>query len=260
VHVTFERGRDRDFDIVVGADGLHSAVRDIVFGPQEQFERQLGYRVAAFEIANYRPRDELIYVSYSTPGRQVARFAVHGDRTLVLFVFVADLMGAEEPRNDDERKDTLRRIFAGAGWECAQILEAMDAIEDIYFDRVSQIRMDSWSKGRVILVGDAASCVSLLAGEGTGLAMTQAYVLAGELARAEGDYRRAFRRYEQVLRPLIESKQRSAEKFAATFAPRTAAGLWFRNQATNLMNIPPLANLLMGSSLRDDIELPDYEM
>jgi 2-polyprenyl-6-methoxyphenol hydroxylase-like FAD-dependent oxidoreductase len=225
VRVAFQHGAPRDFDLVIGADGLHSAVRDLAFGPQSQFEKQLGYRVAAFEVEGYRPRDELVYLSYTAPGRQVARFALRGDRTLFLFVFVAEHMTGAEPRDDDERKAALHRVFSDIGWECPQILKIMDRVEEVYFDRVSQIRMDAWSNGRVILVGDAAACVSLLAGEGTGLAMAEAYILAGELARAKGDHREAFRRYEQRLRPLIESKQKSAEDFAATFAPRTALGL-----------------------------------
>lgn len=260
VRVAFEHGAPRDFDLVIGADGLHSAVRDLAFGPQSQFEKQLGYRVAAFEAEGYRPRDELVYLSYTAPGRQVARFALRGDRTLFLFVFVAEHMTGAEPRDDDERKAALHRVFSDIGWECPQILKIMDRVEEVYFDRVSQIKMDAWSNGRVMLIGDAAACVSLLAGEGTGLAMAEAYILAGELARAKGDHREAFRRYEQRLRPFIESKQKSAEDFAATFAPRTALGLWIRNQATRLMNIPPLAGFLIGRTLRDDIDLPDYEM
>jgi 2-polyprenyl-6-methoxyphenol hydroxylase-like FAD-dependent oxidoreductase len=208
-----------EFDIVVSADGLHSSVRDLVFGPQNRFEKQLGYRVAAFEVEGYRPRDELVYVSYSAPGRQVARFAVHEDRTLILMVFVADRMTGPEPRSNSARKALLRRIFGDAGWECTRILDGLEAVDDIYFDRVSQIRMDSWSKGQVILIGDAAACVSLLAGEGTGLAMTQAYFLAGELARAHGDYRQAFVQHERLLRGFVEGKQKSTESFAATFAP-----------------------------------------
>jgi 2-polyprenyl-6-methoxyphenol hydroxylase-like FAD-dependent oxidoreductase len=260
VRLGFASGLDREFDLVVGADGQHSAVRGLVFGPEPQFERQLGYFVAAFDAEGYRTRDERAYVSYGVPGRQVTRIAVRGDRTMFLFVFSAAHMTDQEPRNLDERKAVLHRCFDDAGWECRQILRALDDVQDLYFDRVSQIVMDRWSKGRVALVGDAAACVSLLAGEGTGLAMTEAYVLAGELDRARGDHQEAFRNYEQRLRPLIEDKQRSARNFAAAFVPKSAFGLWARNQATRLMVIPIVAKLLMGSDLGDDIELPDYAM
>lgn len=136
----------------------------------------------------------------------------------------------------------------------------MDGVEDIYFDRVSQIRMNSWSKGRVILLGDAASCVSLLAGEGAGLAMAEAHVLAGELNRADGEYQAAFRRHEERLRFFIESKQRSVYKSASVFAPRTQAGLWMRNFISRFLGIPAIANFFVGRVLQDDFELPNYEM
>ncbi len=256
----FEHAGERDFDLVIGADGLHSRVRDLVFGPQSRFEKQLGYYVAAFEAEGYRPRDELVFVSHGMPGRQISRFAMREDRTVFLFVFAADYISGPEPHGAQECKALLNRIFGAAGWEAPQILAAMDAVDDIYFDRVSQIRMERWSKGRVMLIGDAASAVSLLAGEGTGLAVAEAYVLAGELHRAGQDYAAAFDRHEQRLRPLIEGKQKSAEGLASTFAPKTAWGLWLRNHALSLFKIPPVADFLIGRSLRDDFELPSYEL
>ena len=261
VRVGLASGASRDVDLVVGADGLHSAVRAIAFGPEENFERELGYRVAAFEAPGYRPRDELVYVAHSTPGRQVARFALRGDRTVFLFIFVDEAMeGAPDPHDLAGRKATLHRIFDGGGWECDAILAAMDGVDDVYFDRVSQIRMDAWSKGRVALIGDAAACVSLLAGEGTGLAMTEAYVLAGELHDAGGDFGTAFARHEERLRSFIVRKQDSARKFASSFAPKTEIGIAIRNLATRAMAIPALADLFVGRSIRDDFDLPDYGM
>ncbi len=258
VHVAFSQGAPREFDLVIGADGLHSTVRELVFGPESQFEKDLGYVVAACEVTGYRPREELVYVSYTTPGKQVARFALHGDRTLFLFIFAAEHLPGPVPHTLEERKLLLRSVFGDAGWECARILDAVEGVPEIYFDRVSQIRMPQWSQGRVMLLGDAAACVSLLAGEGTGLAMTEAYVLAGELHRAQGDYQAAFRQHEQRLRPFITGKQESAERFAASFVPRTRFALWRRNQATKLLAIPPLANIVFARSFRDDFTLPDY--
>ena len=260
VRVSFKRGASRDFDLVIGADGLHSTVRDLVFGPESQFEKQLGYRVAVFEVEGYRPRDELVYVCHAQPGWQASRFSLRDDRTMFLFVFGSEGMTGPDPRDVTERKALLHNLFDGAGWECPRILQAMDPVADVYFDRISQIRMDAWSKGRVMLIGDAASCVSLMAGEGTGLAMTAAYVLAGELKRAGPDYREAFRRCEQRLRPFIEGKQRSAQKFASAFAPKTRVGVWFRNQVTRLMAIPLIADFFLGRDLRDEFDLPEYEM
>ncbi|GAB3217004.1 FAD-binding domain [Mycolicibacterium hippocampi] len=253
VGVTFEHAPPDEFDLVIGADGLHSNVRRLVFGPDEAFEHYLGCKVAACVVDGYRPRDELVYVTYNTPGRQVARFALRGDRTMFLFVWRAG--------HDDRRppKDQLRNTFGDAGWECEQILAAVDTVDELYFDVVSQIKMDRWSQGRVLVIGDAAGCISLLGGEGTGLAMTEAYVLAGELQRAEGDHRLAFGRYEDRLRPFIAGKQAGAERMLGFFATRTRFGLWFRNFAMNMMDVGPLAKLFAGS-VRDNIDLPDYRL
>ena len=118
--------------------------------------------------------------------------------------------------------------------------------------------MDRWTRGRTALVGDAAACVSLMAGEGTGLAIAEAYILAGELHACASDFGAAFARYEQRLMPFLRRKQASAARFASSFAPRTSLGITFRNVATRLMRVPSIAELLIGRELRDDIELPDY--
>jgi 2-polyprenyl-6-methoxyphenol hydroxylase-like FAD-dependent oxidoreductase len=242
------------------ADKFLLGVRACVFGPDTNFQTDIGYRVAAFEAEGYRPRDELVYVAHSEPGRMVARFAQRDDRTLFLFVYADDDAHSADPHDLGDTKVVLRQAFGTVGWECPQILTQLDQADDVYFDRVSQITMNCWSKDRVALIGDAACCVSLLAGEGTGLAMLQAYVLAGELNAAGGDHREAFHRYERLLRPLIEGKQRSARAFASTFAPKTSLGLWTRNKASKLMAVPVLADWIIRHEFRDDIKLPDYEM
>jgi 2-polyprenyl-6-methoxyphenol hydroxylase-like FAD-dependent oxidoreductase len=145
------------------------------------------------------------------------------------------------------------------GWEVPALLDGMDTASDLYADRVSQIRMDAWSRDRVVLVGDAAACASLLAGEGTGLAMVEAYVLAGELARRPHDIPAAFAAYEQRLRTFIEGKQHSALRFRGFFAPRTRRALAMRNLVMRLMAIPWLSGRT-GAFLGDDgFTLPDYE-
>lgn len=258
VRVTLQGGGSRLFDLVIGAGGIHCPVRDLVFGAESNFETDLGYRVAAFEAEGYRPRDELVYLAYTLPGRMIARFAMRDEKTMFLFVFTADHMSGPDPQDVSQAKTALRQVFGNAGWECPEILRRLDGASDVYFDRTSQIVMDRWSDGRVALIGDAAAAVSLLAGEGTGLAMVQAYTLAGELNRAGGDHQDAFRRYERQLRPIVEARQRSARAFATMFAPKTALGLWARNQASKLLNIPRLADRVVRSEFRDDIALPEY--
>ncbi|KUH83473.1 MULTISPECIES: FAD-binding domain [unclassified Mycobacterium] len=258
VMVELEREGTRAFDMVIGADGLHSNVRNLVFGPESAYVRYLGCQVAACVLDGYRPRDELVYVTHNMPGRQIGRFALDGDRTLVLFIFRSS--DPQVAPDTESSKKLLRAEFAGGGWECSQILDALDGVDDIYFDVVSQIRMDRWSAGRVALIGDAAACVSLLAGEGTGLAMVEAYVLAGELARSPEDIGRGFAEYEARLRHFIGQKQAGATKFISFFVARTGLGVWLRNMALRAMNFRPLGDLVVQRSIRDDIELPEYEL
>ena len=252
VRLTLDNGAARDFDLLVGADGLHSNVRRLVFGPEEEFEHYLGCKVAACVVDGYRPRDDLVYATYASPGRQLGRFTLRGDRTMLLFVFRAghDSAGVAP-------KDELRNEFSDVGWEARNFLAALDDVDDLYFDVVSQIRMDDWSRDRVVLIGDAAGCISLMGGEGTGLAITEAYVLAGELARAGGDYRRAFDAYQSLMHPFIETKQAGAQRNIPFFATRTRFGLWFRHVAMRMANFGPLSTLL-ARGVRDDFTLPEY--
>ena len=256
VEVELKHGGRRRFDLLVGADGLHSAVRNLVFGPQARFERRLGYSAAAFEAQGYRPRDEDVYLIYGQPGRMVGRFTLRDDRTLFLLVF------AEHrpllPETPASQKALLREIYGGDGWECDQMLAELERAGELYFDTVSQIRMPNWSRGRVALIGDAAFCVSLLAGQGSALAMISAYVLAGELAMVGGRYSEAFAGYEARLKSYIGRKQRGAERFAGALAPRTRVGMLFRNVVVRSFSIPGLARLAIGRDIADELELPDY--
>lgn len=259
VHMQFRHAGARSFDLVIGADGLHSGIRKIVFGPQQDFERQLGYVVAAFEVGGYRPRDENVYVIYSQPGRMLSRVALRDDRTLFLFVSAADAAAVPSAMSDlGVQKAWLRETFGTGHWECAEILDRLENAQDLYFDRVSQIKMAGWSRGRVALVGDAAFCVSLMAGQGSALAVTAAYVLAGELAKAGGRHQEAFANYEALLRDYIAAKQRGAERFSAAFAPKTRWGLCLRNRIINVCAIPGLARFAFGRDIVDKLKLPPY--
>lgn len=138
------------------------------------------------------------------------------------------------------------------------MLRALESSTDLYFDRVSQIVMPQWSKGRIALIGDACACPSLLAGEGSAMAMAEAYTLAGELDAAGEDYERAFQAYEQRLRPYVERKQKGARGFASSFVPKSTWGLWLRSMILNAVTRLGLTRLLFGAQLRDRMKLENY--
>jgi 2-polyprenyl-6-methoxyphenol hydroxylase-like FAD-dependent oxidoreductase len=254
VRVVFENsGAVRDFDLVVGADGLHSKVRRLVFGPDEQFEKYLGLKVAAFDIKGYRPREELTAKLYTEVGFQVTAFPIRDNATMFALTFVDD--GPELPATREGQESLLRARFASAAWETPVILEQMSSAESLYLDRVSQIRMPSWTRGRVALLGDAAACASLLAGQGSALAMVEAYVLAAELGRAP-NHVEAFAGFEQKLTSFLRSKQKAAERLASAFAPKNRLQLFVRNSVMRLMSVPLVAKLAAGRSFYDAIELP----
>jgi 2-polyprenyl-6-methoxyphenol hydroxylase-like FAD-dependent oxidoreductase len=260
VDVGFASRPARHFDLVIGCDGLHSGIRQLVYRNESQFEKYLGYKVAAFELRGYSPRDELVYMMHTAVGRQIARFSMRDDRTMFLFTFSDE--DRSLPSTLPEQKSLLRRNFGQMGWETPQILDALDQTSDLYIDRVSQIHMESnpgsWSRGRVTLLGDAAFAVSLLAGQGTALSMIAAYILAGELRRAGGDHVRAFAAYQQRFGPFVAQKQKAALRFAGFFAPRSSLALFMRNKAMSLMKLPGMASVAIRSDIADRIDLPDY--
>ena len=157
------------------------------------------------------------------------------------------------------RRRCCGKRYGGGGWETSRILNALDASDDLYFDRISQIQMPCWSRGRIALVGDAAFCVSLMAGQGSALAMTAAYVLAGELGRPGALHHDAFERYERLLRPYIATKQRVARSFSPAFAPKTSLGVALRNLVISATAIPGVARHTFGRDLLDKLVLPQYD-
>jgi 2-polyprenyl-6-methoxyphenol hydroxylase-like FAD-dependent oxidoreductase len=252
VDVELSTGVKSRFDLLVGADGLHSRVRELAFGAEARFERYLGYIAASFTSDGYTHRDEGAYVSLALPGRQVSRYAMRQNRSAFLFVFTEASKLALVAHDGTSQKELLRRRFADDGWEVPEILAQLDTADDLYLDPVSQIRMSRWTAGRVALVGDAAHSPSLLAGAGAAFAMLGAYVLAEELHRAEGDLAGAFRAYERRLERFMLSQQDAAVHFAAAFAPKTALGICVRNRVVNFMRTPVigmwLARRMLGSS------------
>ena len=254
LRVRFDSGLTRDFDLLIGADGLHSRVRRLVFGPDARYEDYLGMVFAAFEAEHYPKRDELVAMMYAEVGCQCVRLSLRDDTTLCLFSLRHD--GAI-PSDRAAQERLLRRALGHCGWEVPQLLDAMSTAKNLYFDSVSQIRMPSWTSGRVALVGDAAACPSFLAGQGSALAMVEAYVLATQLAM-HADPSLAFRRYEEQLAPFVLSKQDAAKGLRLGFAPKNRFELLIRNLIMRAMSLPKIADLAMGRSFHDALTLPPF--
>ncbi len=224
VHVRFEDGSEDNFALVIGADGVHSRVRELVFGPEKQFARFLGLYVAAFHVA-----------SEGFPVRDAARIYEEVDRSAFFYSLSETEMDAtyifrhaEMNTHAIDRLATLRERYRGAGWIAEDVLDACDGSDPIFFDSVTQIVMPQWHRGRVALIGDACGCLTLLAGQGSHMAMAGAYVLAEELGR-HADYAAAFAAYQRFLKPYVGKKQRDAARFARLFVPSRRSRPWLRH-------------------------------
>ncbi len=249
VRVSFRSGAQRTFGLIVGADGLNSNVRRLVFGAQPQFYRYLGYYFMGFSVdADFGFDSEV--VMHNRPGRMAALYAVRNQRrTNVLLVFaVKDPI--ERRLSLDERLELVERAFAGDGWEVPRLLAAMRSADDLFFDSVSQIRMPSWTKGRVALIGDASYAPSFLSGQGSSLAVVGAYQLAAALAEAGGDHRAAFPAYERSMRHFAEVNQQLAPKASGAMIPKTAMGLWLRNRIFALVPLLRWLNLPLDAGVQ----------
>lgn len=257
VIVTFRSGRIRHFDLIVGADGLHSNVRHLKFGDEAQYEKYYGYYTSSFTIDDPTP-DQKAFQMFNVPGKQAAIYGIGDNKLATFFIFTSPVKLPVAPHDMPAQKEILRRQFQNTGWRCADLLSRMDSAPDFYFDVVSQIQMNRWSTGRITLLGDACYCPSLLSGQGSTLAMVGAYILAGELKEAGGDYEKAFARYEDIFRPFINEKQQIAQNFAKSFVPKSAFGIWSRNFFVNLMFLPVFSRLFIRQFMDNKLALKQY--
>ncbi|KAB8196690.1 FAD-dependent oxidoreductase [Nonomuraea phyllanthi] len=248
VHVTFERSAPRTFDLVVGADGIHSNVRRLAFGPESDYVRFLGHYYALVDVeGDFGPVARM----YNEPGRMAA---VGGPKAPAFFVFGSEPL--EYDRYDQSRhKDILTRAYAGMGWQVPALMEAVRRSTDVYLDSISMVRMDRYSKGRVVLLGDAAYG-NTLGGFGSGLAVVGAYVLAGELKRAGGDHRVAFAHYDELMR-TYSKVARSGNNAGSFLAPATRRGIRMRNWMFKSSFLLGLM-LKMTDKFATRIQLRDY--
>ncbi|MCX5199805.1 FAD-dependent monooxygenase [Streptomyces sp. NBC_00249] len=238
VDVTFRRSPSRRFDLVIGADGLHSNVRRLAFGPEERHVTHLGYYAATWSL----PRDQAPAlrpgsVGHNTPGRLVSVAASPTDptRANAFFLFASPRL-AYDRHDPAAQKAILTRAFAGLPWRSDQLLGTLAAADDLYFDSISRSDVETWSTGRIALLGDAA-CGATIGGMGTGTAVVAAYVLADELARSPEDPRAAFARYEALVRPYAQGCQRGGDRTGPFLAPTTRLGLRLRNTLLNRRSI-----------------------
>jgi len=259
VTVTFEKARPRRVGLVIGADGLNSAVRGLAFGPRAQCVRPLGCYTAWFTVPAELDLDGW-FLMHNSPGGLVASIRpgrVPGEVKAGLSFRSAPI--DYDPRDTASQMDILAARFSGAGWEVPRLLKAMRTAPDFFFDPIAQVRLDCWSSRRAALVGDAGYCPTPLTGLGTSLALVGAYVLAGELAAADGDHRVAFARYEQITRPYVTRGQQLPPGGIKGYAPDSAIAIGLRTASMRWMSRWPIRNLLARQFAKaSDIELPDY--
>jgi 2-polyprenyl-6-methoxyphenol hydroxylase-like FAD-dependent oxidoreductase len=263
--VTFERGAPRRFDLVVGADGLHSNVRRLVFGDESRFSAFIGAYLAVLTVPNDLGLDGE-YVGHIDVGRIAGIYgARHLDDARAVFLFRSTRQLEYHHRDVPRQMKLLREAFAGMHGDVTRWLGELDRTPAFYFDSITQLRMDTWSKGRVTLVGDAGYCPGPAVGGSASLAVLGAYVLAGELAEANGDHERAFAAYEREMGELVRRSRKFALGAARSLIPGSRLGVWALTQGARLVSALPsgvsrsLARLnAKGVRLHDSMSVRDY--
>lgn len=236
VDVELTDGNTIRADLLIGADGIHSHVRGLVFGPEQRFLRDLGYHVAAYVFLDPAMAQKLgdTFHMVEAPGIQAGAYGLGGGRVAAMLAHRADGPLPADPRAE------LTRLYGGLGWFVPRILEHCPASEELYYDRMAQIEMPAWSQNRVALLGDACQAVSLLAGQGASLAMGGAHVLAEELRRAD-DIPTALQRYEARMRTAVLKKQKAGRNTADWFVPATRPKIMLRSLLLRLVSSPGFA-------------------
>jgi 2-polyprenyl-6-methoxyphenol hydroxylase-like FAD-dependent oxidoreductase len=232
VAVTFASASRRWFSLVIGCDGTHSAVRRICFGEESEFLLFM-QNYFALSIVDKLLMEEDTAQMFNVPGK-TAMLSAYNHKTDIALCFFSEHEIAYDRRDQDQQKDMIRDHFAGEGWRISELLEEMDRCDNFYFDKLCQIRMASWSKGRVALVGDAAYCPSPAAGMGGSMAILGAAALADALQKHPGDFRMAFQEYDERFRPTVEEIQSNAIEFGLEMVmPRSEEAIQRRNRQLN---------------------------
>lgn len=213
VRVEFLKNKSRIFDLVVGADGLHSNIRRLIFGEESQFIHDLNMYIAIFSIPNYLSLDQWEFECTGDKKLINVYSLSKNIRAKAAFLFYNKNRGVES-QHESQQKNLINQVYSEMRWEIPNILKLMDEVPDFYFDSITQIMMNHWHLNRIVLVGDAAYCASPVSGQGTSLALVGSYVLAGELSKAFGEYKIAFRQYEKELRSYVKKNQKFGQIFA----------------------------------------------
>ncbi|MEV7180073.1 FAD-dependent monooxygenase [Kitasatospora sp. NPDC093679] len=257
VLVTFERAPARRFHLVVGADGMHSTVRRLAFGPEERFVRFKDHYFA-FAGADASLGEDRWVTMFNTPGRMAGIYRSGNHAQAKAYFMFRSAPLEYDHRDVTEHKHLISERFAGGrSWRIRELLDSALTDPEFYFDALGQVRMDSWHNGRVALVGDAAWCASPASGAGAELALVGAYRLAGELAAADGDHLAAFPRYHTVHRPLVDRKQRIGPN-VRIMIPGTAGGRFVRDAFARLPLMNAIGGLDRRLRARNAAALPDY--
>jgi len=261
VQVVFEGGGSRRFDLVIGADGLHSNVRALAFGPEEKFSHQLGYYASVYTVPNHLGLDHTGRF-LTVPGKTVGTYSARDNTEAKAMFYFASPEPALDRQDVAAQQTILAETYAGLGWEVPRLLAGMQDAPDFYFDSISQIKLDSYSTGRVALVGDAGYCASPLSGMGTSLAIVGAYVLAGELHATGGDHKRAFTKYDEVMRGFVAASQKQAVDSARWLIPGSRAFLAVRNLTFRMLPYLPWRRLIdeMPLKVGNAVDLKEYEV
>ncbi|MEW9698425.1 FAD-dependent monooxygenase [Paenibacillus sp. SI8] len=258
VTVSFERGSTRQFDLVIGADGMHSTVRHLVFGPESRF---IQYKQHYFGFANADPAlgEDRWMTMYNMPGMMtgIYRSGNHSEAK-AYFIFRRSEPLTYDHRDIEHQKRLLSEAFSDvSSWRVQELLTAALADPDFYFDALSQVRMPSWSSGRVALVGDAAYCASPASGAGATLALVGAYRLAVEIAASASNHQVAFRRYEEGCRKMVKRMQQIGPN-VRLMVPKSRIGMWARNTAARLPLLESLAGIERILQPKQTDPLPVY--